>query len=105
MPNKYLCDPRKNVECTKEGCRWRQDEHNNGECFCTTKAEYAMDKVPDPICDHDYRILEKDPLFSLVICFSDVSDDINIKCFGKKPEEYLPVTYVKKKFSREDLED
>ena len=83
MPNKYLCDPRKNVECTKEGCRWRH-KPPFGECFCTTKAEYALDNVPNPISNHDYRILENDPLFSLVLVFSKLSEDINLKCFSKE---------------------
>lgn len=86
MANKYLCDPRKNAECTKEGCRWRQ-KPPFGDCFCTTKAEYALDKVPNPISNHDYRVLENDPLFSAVLVFSKLSDDINIKCFNKEVEE------------------
>lgn len=104
MPDKYLCDPRKNVECPKTGCRWRH-KPPFGDCFCTTKAEYAMDKVPEPICDHDYRLLEKDVRFTLVIHCSELGDDINVKCFGEKPKENVPVTFVKKKFNSEDLED
>ena len=104
MKDKYLCDPRKNVECTKEGCRWR---HNPpfGDCFCTTKAEYAFDKVPEPISDHDYNVLEKSNDFTLVIHFSQLGDDINVKCFGEKPKGITPATFVHKKFDREDLED
>ena len=103
MPVKYLCDPRKNIECTKEGCRWRRS--SSSECFCTTHPEYAFDEVPEPICDHDYELLEKDFRFSLIICCSDLSDDINAKCFGEKPKESVPVTFIKKKFDRKDLED
>ena len=104
MPDKYLCDPRKNVECTKEGCRWR-NKPPFGECFCTTKAEYAMDKVPEPISDHDYKILEKSTYFAFAIHCSKLGDDINAKCFGEKPKENVPVTFVHKKFNSEDLED
>ena len=86
MPYKYLCDPRKNVECSKTGCRWRH-EPPFGDCFCTTKAEYAMDKAPDPINDYDYNTLEKSTYFTLVIHFSKLGDDINAKCFGKEVEE------------------
>ena len=105
MPDKYLCDPRKNVECTKEGCRWRRKKP--GDCFCTTKAEYALDDEapPKPLSDYDYKVLEKSTYFSLVIHFSDLGDDINVKCFCEQPKENVPVTFVHKKFNREDLED
>ena len=83
MPDKYLCDPRKNVECPKTGCRWRR-KPPFGDCFCTTKAEYTMDKVPEPISDHDYRALEKSNYFTILIHFSELGEEINAKCFGEE---------------------
>ena len=83
MPDKYLCDPRKNVECPKTGCRWRR-KSPFGDCFCTTKAEYAMGKVPEPISDHDYKILEKSTYFTLLIHYGELGKEINTKCFGEE---------------------
>ena len=41
----YICDPKKNVTCTKEGCYI-----NGGPCFCTSNKEYAeTDKNEDSI--------------------------------------------------------
>lgn len=84
MPDKYLCDPRKNVECPKTRCRWRH-KPPFGDCFCTTKAEYAWGKVPKPISDNDYNILEKSTYFTLLIHYGEIGDDINAKCFGEEP--------------------
>lgn len=46
----YVCDPEKNVTCTKEGC---QIFH---ECYCTTHQEFAeLDENGNPRVDFIYH--------------------------------------------------
>lgn len=46
MSTMYLCDPRKNTECSQTGCIYGLC----GECFSTTKAQFAFrDRKGEPI--------------------------------------------------------
>ena len=38
--NVYICDPEKNNECSKTHCYI-----NGGECMCTTRKEYMLERV------------------------------------------------------------
>lgn len=51
--NFYLCNPKKNRECSKNYC-----VHNGmGECFCTTDPYLSVDR--HPLSDKEYKKLEK----------------------------------------------
>ena len=51
--NLWECDPDKNTECKKTGCR-----ACGGECWCTTNKAYSTGKRAiniDPVLRHEYR--------------------------------------------------
>lgn len=48
----YRCDPEKNMECTKEACRWA--------CRMTTRKEYSVDghELSDEEQEEEQRIAD-----------------------------------------------
>ena len=50
----YKCDPNKNIECSKSGCKQRSFMHH-AECELTTNKEYASSEETFEV-EHDYRV-------------------------------------------------
>ena len=58
----YICDPKKNVECSG-----RFSEHCGKECFCTTNRKYADDNHSAPLTNDEYYKIEVEKQLKLFL--------------------------------------